>query len=420
MKKALILSVIITILFTVSGCKSLFTEEGRLFRHAKSFEKSRQYDDAVERVVQALVIDPEYKKAIKFLKETYPDAVAYYEREAQEGEKSTGLAAVDRRAKAFISLNRITDAMSTLPPLTDPDTDRLLGFSIKSYTDEMNAAILAAAEAHYQEGLRLSALGDRENAKKASKEFLRTLEYVPGYKDALQREAAATEEAMQRLVFLPFDRVDAGYYSVDTSSIIRDTAESIIISDGEVMKYTTIVDRSQLSRIIEEQQLGLSALFDESTTLEIGNLLNANLIVTGEVTQVSRNNPTLNRQLVSRQKEVIPTAEELGREPVEGETVTVTADVAIYREYSSAAIRVSFKLIDMEKGAVVLSDTVTKEITSEARWAEYAGDERALTYNDETLVNNWDRNAKGVIELIGEAAEEAGTHVGLRLKEYLR
>ena len=51
----------------------------------------------------------------------------------------------------------------------------------------------------------------------------------------------------------------------------------------------TIVERSQINKILEEQKLSLSGLISESNTVKIGEFLSAKALVTGEVTKESEN-----------------------------------------------------------------------------------------------------------------------------------
>ena len=77
MKKKIVLIILITAVM-LSGCKSLFTREGNLLSDAKQAERRGDYHAAVLSVVESIRIDNEYKKAIEFLKEVYPQANSYY------------------------------------------------------------------------------------------------------------------------------------------------------------------------------------------------------------------------------------------------------------------------------------------------------------------------------------------------------
>ena len=73
------------------------------------------------------------------------------------------------------------------------------------------------------------------------------------------------------------DSVDA-----ETSSGLIVFVENAFVNVGK----TTVVDRANIEKVIEEQKMQLSGLIDESTAVEIGKLSGAEIIVTGSISKV--------------------------------------------------------------------------------------------------------------------------------------
>lgn len=411
---------VILVLFQITSCKTLFTEEGRLYSQAKTLARQKRYDHAIANVSRALQIDPEYKKAIKLIDEIYPESQSYYLRELKNMEQKETLKVLDRRASIYTSLNMIYRAMNNLPQLIHPKTKEVLSFKLIDYSKQMDEAVQAAAEGYYQEGLKLAGTGNREDAKAASKAFLKALEYIPDYKDAVSREAAARNKAIQAVVFLPFRGLDYTISDLNANEYILDNIIAKLSSDKEVMKYTKIVDQSQLEPILQSQQLALSGLFDDTTSVEIGKLVSANLIFSGKTNQIAYDEPVTTHKSEHRKKDVPAVFDDLGRDPLEGETVTVEADVDIFKKITSAKILISYKLLDIETSTVLLSDSLSKDTEDSISWAVYQGDERALNDDDLDLISKGDEKVKDASELISEGLKYLGIEVAANLKSYLK
>ena len=422
MKKSrliIILTLAVTAMF-FSGCKSLFTQEGRYYSDAKSAIRRSAYAQGIHSLSMALQLDPEYRKALLLLTEAYPAGIDLYEKEARKYSGGLDLDSLDRTAGAYRALVSIRDSIGMLPALVHPKTGIPLYFSPPDYREQMKQAELNAAEGHYQEGIRLSMNDDRESAKQSSREFLKAMDYVPDYRDARQREAAVRQQATQRLALLPFTVTLGVNYGVDIPHIIPDNVIDGIINDPQVMEYTVIVDREQVEQVIRNQRLSLSGMYDESTGVEIGKLMNANLILAGSVGNITFDKPTLNFREDTREAVVPATEADLGRPPTEGETILVTAIVTTYRAWSSARMVTSFKLIDIETGTLALSNAFIQETADERIWAEYSGDARALTDADRQHVDEGRRSVKKVPELLAELSVSTGRLIADRLRGYLK
>jgi curli biogenesis system outer membrane secretion channel CsgG len=65
----------------------------------------------------------------------------------------------------------------------------------------------------------------------------------------------------------------------DTTEFIANELEYIMVNEG-----FTIIDRSQLDSIRQEQNFQLSGVVDDETAVSIGKIVGANIIITGSVT----------------------------------------------------------------------------------------------------------------------------------------
>ncbi|MBN1647827.1 MAG: hypothetical protein JW874_07330 [Spirochaetales bacterium] len=74
--------------------------------------------------------------------------------------------------------------------------------------------------------------------------------------------------------------------SENVPSIILNAVSEIVRSEFTNFGNFTVVERSKLDKIIEEQELALSGVLDESSAAEIGALVSAQKIVLGELNPV--------------------------------------------------------------------------------------------------------------------------------------
>ncbi len=64
--------------------------------------------------------------------------------------------------------------------------------------------------------------------------------------------------------------------------------DEMAVTEISRLDTLTVVDRSNIDQILEEQKLSLSALMDTTTAIEIGNLLSANYMITGSVIEMPK------------------------------------------------------------------------------------------------------------------------------------
>ena len=303
MKKKFLL-ILLAALLILSGCKSLFTREGNLLSDAKRAEKRGNYYAAVINTVESLRIDNEYKDAITFLVDVYPRANSFYALKADEKRSSGGSFVNDEIVKYYQNLKDINEAVRTLPPLTHPKTKTLISFTYTDYAPDLAAARKLAAEDHYQEGLRYFALKGRENAKSAVIEFEKAVSYVPGYKDAEAKAQLALEAGTQVLAFFPFVNNAWNIPSAQFSDIVLNTIISELLNDQDVMKFTKIIDRGMQEQIMQEQLGSLNPMMDDQSRVEIGQLLNSNILVSGTIDSARLEGPATSMNQYRRTVEI--------------------------------------------------------------------------------------------------------------------
>ena len=448
MKKNLLL-IILTAAVLLTGCKSLFTREGNLLSDAKQQEKMENYHAAVINVVESIKIDNEYDDAIEFLIDIYPRSINFYTIKIDQAR--SGSESYDQIVVYYENLKSINDSVRSLPQLINPKTKMGISFTYTDYSAELAAAREIAAEDHYIEGLRLFKMKGRENAKAAAIEFETALSYVPNYKDASVKATQALEAGTQVLAFFPFVNNAWNIPTAQFSDIMQNRIISNLMNDSDVMKFTKIIDRSMQDKIIEEQVGSLSAMMDDKSRVEIGKLLSANIFITGTIDSAKLEGPStsMNQYLRTAEIEVeqavesessgfyktdstdtLDSSEDDSSTPFyktdgsAGEPVYTTKEVSahvfVYRKTIGFDVVISYKAIDVETGMILKTDTVSIFSEDSSEWAEWSGNEEALTSEDKILIDTYEESVMSARQIATQAAEDAGTEIALGLSAYLK
>ena len=439
----------------LSGCKSLFTREGNLLSDAKQAEKRGDYYTAVISVIESVKIDNEYKKAIEFLKETYPRANTHYALEIDKAISARGPFFNDKVALYYKYLLEMNESARTLPPVIDPDTKTELILTYTDYSAELNAANEAAAADHYAEGVKFLGMKGRENAKTAAEEFEKALGYIPGYRDAEAKIDSALDQATQILAFFPFVNNAWNIPTAQFADIMESAIVSDLMSNPGVMKYTRIIDKGSQQKIMEEQAGSLNAMMDDQSRVEIGQLLNANIIVTGTIDSAFLEGPstsmTQSRRTAEIEVEQTETGEENSGFYKDGQTSTlesesgesggfykddtssdqssdvtvygtreVYADIFHYRKSITFEVTISYRAVDVETGAILRNDTIHILNEDYSEWAEWSGNEEALTWEDKLLIDTFEESIMSARQLASDAAEKAGIEIAIGLAGFLK
>lgn len=255
-----------------------------------------------------------------------------------------------------------------------------------------------------------------ENFDEALKLFERIEELVPGFKDAAalgdysyckpkyDLGNNAFEEGHFRTAYESFNNVanrdanfedagarkqeslDAGRYTIalmkfengssrrNVHTKLSSYVEQNLMNSND--PFLTMVDRESLELILQEQQLELSGLTSGSE-LEIGSLLGAKAILKGTVVDCNYNQTSMHHQNKSGyEKYRVEAVNSEGKKYYE--TKYRQAWYTEYNQSSSVTVSFNLKLISMETGSVLRSETVTATNSDNIRFINYSGNKQNL------------------------------------------
>jgi len=413
----------------LSGCGFMvehFTEYGKLEKQARQDYRRGNYDRAVFLCVRSLRTRPDYDKAQYLVQDAFRAAVREHLREIEKLKLSPDNFKWDDIVSEYEALIELNRAVESLPRLRVKETGEVIRFEITDYSRDLMDAKEKAAEAHYQEGLKLSKEEGREIKKRAAKQFKRALSFVPGYRDASEMYEECRREAITRMAIVPFEDKSGkeGRYGA-ISETIADGVIAEVMGEPEATEFLELVSREELERVLKEQKLQVSALVDERTAVEVGRLLGVHEMLLGKITQIIYVPPrTVSKPPVKRKARVVvgkrKYKDEKGVEHTEDVYGDVYARVTFYSKMSEASIIGSYKIVEVRTAKIKNSSSFEGRADFECRWAKYSGDERALESKDKELISKGEQLAPTEEEMVLKAARNLISSLSEELKAYVR
>ena len=312
-------------------------------------------------------------------------------------------------------------------------TKQRITFETQDYSVPLRQASEQAAEAHYQEAIRIADSGaDVETQKQAAKEFRAAQEFVPGYKDADDRYEQAREAGVKRMAILTFeDRSGDAHLYGGLLETITDDIVTAVANNEQAAEFLDIISREELEHVMSEQNLSYTGRFDSSSVAGIGNVVGVHELLIGQITQILYIPPNPKREIHDRKgtkEEVIGEEKYVNKD---GEvrtrnkyrTVNISARITHYTVSSSARIIGSYRIIDVKTGKVKSPQKFDTTHEFKAEWAKITGDGGALNRSDKyfyelTKVEEQDAPIKDVMVL--EAANKLSDELAKALIAYAR
>ena len=412
-------------LLCLTGCAG---KQGKLMKSAQANYQANDYEAALRDTVTVLKQKPNHVEAQNFVPIFFNAAVDVGQNRIKTLETTSDKFKWDEIVAEYNRLIEMNTLVQNLPPLTHKKTKQRITFETQDYSRQLAEASEKAAEAHYQEGIRLSASADDvETQKQTAKEFKTADTFVPGYKDAQSRYEQARSAGTKKIAILTVadESVNAHAYGV-LRETITDNIIRIVLKDPEASEYLTIVSRYQLEQVMAAQDLSVTEQFDKQTVIDIGQALGVHEIVVVQMTQIDDTVPdttstTLNRQDTVRKKTgTKKTVDEDGNTKTESKysDVTVTAKFTRHRRTSSASIIGSYRILDAQTATPKQSDNFIIEHQFVATWATYTGDKEALSKSESNELGN-EKKAPAKEVMVFEASNKLSRELAEVLKAHV-
>jgi len=329
--------------------------------------------------------------------------------------------------KIMIDYNGI---LNTIPQsFFDPvkRKDPKLELNISDFTGDLQQAITKleegkkeAAAWHYQQGRDLARSSDLKSNKQGARHFQWAMTYVPSFEDSQSRYEKARLLGTTRMGVVSFTTASQVSNYGDLGSIASDEFIATMPANYE---FFELVSRDQLDLIINEQELNISGLMDESSTTEVGQLKGVNILLVGKLSSASQDRQQGGgTETYSEEREVADGKEKYidseGKERTRTKYKTVNASVKFYYKSASGNVIGSFKLLDVKTGSIIRAGALDGNYYWEHKWATYTGDKRALKSSTRSLVSNGPGNFPSRNQMVINANRELVENLVNKVRQY--
>ncbi|HPV15004.1 MAG TPA: CsgG/HfaB family protein [Candidatus Cloacimonadota bacterium] len=403
--------ILIIAVLILSGCG----QNVSLLSQAKKQFKSGNYEAALASNAQSLKLKPDYQKAQELLPQVFQAAVKQRTRNVEKIEASGLDSRWDSLVVEYQALIDIYDTMADLPPMTHPKTKIPFEYEAADYRPQLEESKQNAAEYHYQQGIEWSLKADDPDVQKnAAKEFKAAMSYVPNYKDSAELYDQTRKKGIKRIAIIPFeDRTGVSKFG-SLSDMLLDQVTRSLLSDPSATEFLEIINRTNVENVLREQQLAISGLVNEASTVQLGKLLGAHEILTGKILQVEVV-PERTIHSVGEAEKTITVYQ--GKTAVEKD---VYCQYTKYTKTASANVTASLTITDVTNGTIRVQDSFTGKYEFNDSWVRINGDERALSKDIHTLATKDEPMPPSDTQMVNEALGALSGQFASKLKSYVK
>src|SRR6185369_7268677 len=338
----------------------LFIAVGTWLASCKSASKLYQkgnYDEAVQVAVKKLQKDPNDPKLKSVVQDAYRYAVTDHE------SRIRNYSSMDNEMKWEWMYNEYSDLQSLHNVIFKaPSVYELV--RPKDYSSDINANASKASDVHYNRGMELMNDNNKQSFKNAYREFKAAISFKPGDANIQRRINEAYDAALTVVAIVPVDNYGFQFasYNYQLQNFDNDIIRILQNNTGnEFVKFYSTWETQRLNIVPDEivemhfSQINIGRINDNYSTREVSK----DVVV----------------------KETVYKPDSVIKQYAKVKAIVTTTQ----RTMSSQGI-LSINVRD-NKGRALWSDNVVGNSSWSTSFSSYTGDERALTDEDRTSVN---------------------------------
>ncbi len=423
------------------------------YKDAKKAYEMGQNDEALRLLVIKLRKDNDHQDAIALFKLVLPLVIDKHQKTAQDYESRKDW---DNAFNEYEILGKVSSDISSITPLEET---KIEGKKVKKPIEMPKIDVRAqrenvinnAAEAHYQKGVSfMQTIGSsgravaefdaarkyipdykdcrdlcaaalyrdatdllaKKDYKNAVMKFRRCQEYIPGYKDSATLAEQAKQAAIRRIAVMPFSNLSGKTQFGEVGQILTDRIVSASVqSQPEFLEFVT---REYVQQLLQEQAMGQSAIINENTAAKVGKLIGIHAFVFGKVLTITASYPPETQVAGTDEAEVV-----VNWKPYQ--TAKIYGSYIKYTRQGYVEISGSFQIIDVEKGTIVKSESITKRMEDRAQWVNLTGGkEDALSRETRNHNTTGDRPLEPAEALANDAMERIASELAAKLTQFFQ
>lgn len=239
------------------------------------------------------------------------------------------------------------------------------------YKDAAKLLSLTTAEPMYQKGIEAFESGKYHESYLLMKKII---DDKGSYKDAIDYKRRAKERATQTIAVTEVKGNNTAEQNF--ANLVQGKLVTRLVNTQN--PFLQVVDRRNTDRILKEQRLNMTLSAGRETRVQAGEILGADLLVTGELVNLEINEGKIERyrspaDQTVRVKRVNPRTRETY---MASTTNRVQFDEYYGEKVFKTGVRV--QVVNTQTGEVVWSDVIHAEVKDKVHYARYNGDYRSL------------------------------------------
>lgn len=239
------------------------------------------------------------------------------------------------------------------------------------YKDAKSLGLITTIEPLYREGVQEF---ERKQYRSCYRIMANVLNKKAMYKDAIDYKERALELGRITIAVLEFGVNVKGREGL-ASTIQSDVVSGVSRNNDPFIR---VIDRGNMDVLIKEQKINVHGANTGNSAIKTGELLGANVLVTGKLLSYSRSGGKVNRY----QRQGFEAYKVKRTNPETKKTYYETMyRRVVYYEYegsSSVTVEVQYQMVSAETGEIIKSDVVRHQSRDYVNYVSYDGNRKKL------------------------------------------
>jgi hypothetical protein len=362
-----------------------------VFQACKSAKKSLKrgdYDDSVLRAVDKLKSTPNHSSSLDILKAAYPNALDQHLNGIARNKNASDIFRWETEANEYTSLNRLYEAINGCASCSKAVTPQ-------NFAAEEKSARQRAFSVRYTEGEKSFSTGTRESARVAYEHFEKANIFLPDYKDIQKKLDEAYDVATFKVVVEQV-LVTSKVYQL-SNAYFQDRINEFLQTNKRMNKFVRFYTPGEATETKVKPDHVITLQFDDF-------VVGQTLIEKNTETVTSKDSVKVSEKTVGKAKI-----------PIYGK---VTAKLTKSRKTLHSGGLLDMRIEDFQTRRIVNQEKFTGEYNWMCEWANYNGDERALTAAEIRMCKSQELLPPAPQELFVEFSKPIYDRLTNRLRTY--
>ena len=248
----------------------------------------------------------------------------------------------------------------------------------QNYKDVAELRNIAYLEPIYRKAEKLK---DEKQYREAFNIYDKILNRVGNYKDTRDHRAYVLKKGQ---IPIALSSAQSGRYSSYAKSVKQYVLNGIIDIGDPFIK---IVDRDDIDKVLQEQELALSGMVNSTEQVEVGEIAGARYAVILEVPIYGVEERPLRKKAYQGFEQYQEKYFDKEDQKTKYRTLYRKATYYVYSSFRKVSMSVSYKIISLSTGEILGTDIITRAFESEVLYATYSGRKASLYASNEGHVN---------------------------------